>query len=218
MLSRIFAYFEEGFLNVLISAMTILVFVEVIARFFFNVGFLWMQELTLTIAGWFVLFGMSYGVKVGAHIGVDAFVKNLPQKTRKYTALVAVAICLVYCSLFLIGSWDYLKQMYTTGVPMEDISFPHAWMAGLDADKVWDTWRIDVEDPRVPLWMSQSILLFGFAMLTWRFIELFIAIIRNQSLGFSFHDEAKESMQLADDAVDNGNAPDHNHSDPQVKP
>ena len=218
MLSRFFAYFEEGFLNVLISAMTILVFVEVVARFFFNVGFLWMQELTLTIAGWFVLFGMSYGVKVGAHIGVDAFVKKLPRRGRKYTALVAVVICLVYCCLFLIGSWDYLKQMYETGVPMEDISFPQAWMANLDADKIWDTWRIDVEDPRVPLWMSQSILLFGFSMLTWRFVELFIAVVRNQSIGFSFHDEAKESMQLADENSNNGNTHDNNHSDPQVKP
>ncbi|MFQ6370387.1 TRAP transporter small permease [Shewanella sp. YIC-542] len=218
MLTRFFNYFEESFLNILISAMTILVFAEVIARFFFNVGFLWIQELTLTIAGWFVLFGMSYGVKVGAHIGVDALVKKLPPTTRKYTALLAISVCLVYCSLFLVGSWDYLKQMYHIGVPMEDIKFPVAWVAGLDADKLWDLWRIDVEDPRVPVWMSQSILLFGFIMLTWRFVELFIAILRNQSQGFSFHDEAKESMQLAEEAVSHGKSHNNNHSDPQVKP
>lgn len=71
MMSRFFSHIEEVVLNALITAMTLLVFVEVIARFFFNTGFLWIQELTLTICGWFVLFGMSYGVKVGAHIGVE---------------------------------------------------------------------------------------------------------------------------------------------------
>lgn len=48
MISRALGYFEEGFLNLLITLMTVLVFVEVVARFFFNTGFLWMQELTLT--------------------------------------------------------------------------------------------------------------------------------------------------------------------------
>lgn len=199
MLSRIFAYFEEGFLNLTISLMTILVFVEVIARFFFNTGFLWMQELTLTLAGWFVLFGMSYGVKVGAHIGVDAFVSKLPKTGRKVAALLACTICLIYCGLFLKGSWDYLHQMYLIGIPMEDIHFPQAMIANADPDALWETWKIDVEDPAVPLWMSQSILLIGFSMLTWRFVELMIAIITNRSVGFAFHDEAKESMHLADE-------------------
>lgn len=199
MISRALGYFEEGFLNLLITLMTVLVFVEVVARFFFNTGFLWMQELTLTLCGWFVLFGMSYGVKVGAHIGVDAFVKKLPRTGRKYAAMLAAVICLIYCGLFLKGSWDYLSQMYQIGIPMEDIDFPHALVAKLDPDFAWETLRIDVEDPAVPLWISQSILIIGFAMLTWRFIELFFAILTNRSQGFNFHDEAKESMHLADE-------------------
>ncbi|MCE9781729.1 TRAP transporter small permease, partial [Shewanella algae] len=134
MISRALGYFEEGFLNLLITLMTVLVFVEVVARFFFNTGFLWMQELTLTLCGWFVLFGMSYGVKVGAHIGVDAFVKKLPRTGRKYAAMLAAVICLIYCGLFLKGSWDYLSQMYQIGIPMEDIDFPHALVAKLDPD------------------------------------------------------------------------------------
>lgn len=208
MISRLFSYFEEGVLNALITSMTILVFAEVVARFFFNTGFLWIQELTLTLCGWFVLFGMSYGVKVGAHIGVDAFVKNLPKSSRKYTAILAVIVCLVYCAMFLLGSWDYLAKMYQVGVPMEDIDLPHFLVSQLDPDNAWEYLRIDVEEPAVPLWMSQSILLIGFSLLTWRFIELAIAIFRNQTDGFHFADEAKESMHLIDqEANDNQTTP-----------
>jgi len=200
-ISRIFGYFEEGVLNLLITLMTLLVFTEVVARFFFNTGFLWIQELTLTLCGWFVLFGMSYGVKVGAHIGVDAFVKNLSPKAKKVTSLVTALICLAYCGLFLKGSWQYLSQMYQIGVPMEDIHFPKFLLNSLDPDFAWNTLKIDVEDGAVPIWLSQSILLIGFSMLTWRFLELFIAILRNQVSGFQFADEAKESMHLIDDGA-----------------
>lgn len=201
MISRIFGYFEEGVLNLLITLMTILVFTEVVARFYFNTGFLWIQELTLTLCGWFVLFGMSYGVKVGAHIGVDAFVKTLPPKAKKITSLITVLICLIYCGLFLKGSWSYLSQMYQIGVPMEDINLPKFLLNSLDPDIAWNTLRIDVEDGAVPIWLSQSILLIGFSMLTWRFVELFLAILRNQVSGLQFADEAKESMHLIDDST-----------------
>ncbi len=198
MTPRFFSHIEELVLNTLITSMTLLVFAEVIARFFFNTGFLWIQELTLTICGWFVLFGMSYGVKVGAHIGVDAFVRKLPRAGRKYTATLAVAICLAYCAMFLVGSWDYLAKMYQIGVPMEDIDLPHFLVSGLDPDAAWEYLRIDVEEPAVPLWISQSILLLGFALLTWRFLQLGVAIITNKTDGFVFADEAKESMHLID--------------------
>jgi len=197
-IKRIFSHLEEGFLNLLITSMTFLVFIEVIARFFFNTGFLWIQELTLTLCAWFVLFGMSYGVKVGAHIGVDAFVVKLPKQARKMVAMLAVTICIAYCVMFLKGSWDYLNKMYEIGLPMEDIDFPHQLFSNMDPDLVWETLRIDVEEPAVPLWISQSILIIGFGLLIFRFIELLVAILRNQKLGFTLADEAEESMHLAE--------------------
>ena len=83
MFSKSSSFFEESFISLLLVSMTLLVFAEVVARFLFNVGFLWMEEVTLTLGAWFVLFGASYGVKVGAHIGVDAFVQVLPEKDSK---------------------------------------------------------------------------------------------------------------------------------------
>ncbi|WP_371931097.1 TRAP transporter small permease [Shewanella sp. ULN5] len=202
MISNLLNKFEEGFLNLLISLMTLLVFGEVIARFFFNTGFLWIQELTLTLCGWFVLFGMSYGVKVGAHIGVDAFVSKLSPAPKKWVALLACSLCVIYCGLFLKGSWDYLSQMYQIGLPMEDIDFPAFLVHQLDPDFAWDVLKIDLEDEgAVPVWMSQSILIIGFSMLAWRFVQLFIAILTGKADGFALADEAKDSMHLIDEAA-----------------
>jgi len=196
MVSKITNTLEESVVSLLLVGMTLLVFAEVVSRFIFNTGFLWMEEVTLTLGAWFVLFGMSYGVKVGAHIGVDAFVKTLPLRTRKVTGIVAVVLCLCYCSMFLYGSWVYLAKMYSVGITMEDVYLPEFLISQLDVDAAWEVFKIDVEDPLVPLWLSQSILLIGFSLLFFRFFQLLIMVIQGKTDGFKFADEAEESMHL----------------------
>lgn len=187
---------EEGLICLLLVSMTLLVFAEVISRFVFNIGFMWMEEATLTCGAWFVLFGMSYGVKVGAHIGVDAFVKSLPPTAKKITSVAAVFICMCYCGMFFYGSMEYLAKMYNIGLVMEDIHMPAFIINALDPDTAWDMFRIDVEEPLMPIWIMQSILLFGFGLLFYRFLQLLVKIIQGKADGFKFADEAKESMHL----------------------
>jgi C4-dicarboxylate transporter DctQ subunit len=196
MFSKLSNAIEESFVSALLVAMTLLVFSEVVARFLFNTGFLWMEEVTLTLGAWFVLFGASYGVKVGAHIGVDAFVHALPIKARKITAIIAVLLCLCYCSLFLYGSWVYLAKMYSIGITMEDVHVPQVVINLFDDETLWDVFRIDSEEPLMPLWVSQSILLLGFSLLFLRFFQLLLQVISGKADGFKFADEAEESMHL----------------------
>ena len=165
---------EEGIISFLLASMTLLVFVEVILRFVFATGVLWAQEMTLHISAWMVLFGASYGVKVGSHIGVDAVVKVLPSKIARVVSLVGVALCLVYCGLFLRGSWVYLAKMYKIGIPLTDIA--------------------------VPRWAAHSILFIGMLLLAVRLIQLGIKIIRGEAEGFKLLDEAKDSMYLIQEA------------------
>ncbi|WP_415889608.1 TRAP transporter small permease [Neptuniibacter sp. SY11_33] len=164
---------EEGFLSLLLVSMTLLVFAEVVARFGFNAGIHWAQEVTLLLAAWFVLFGASYGVKVGAHIGVDVFVKLMPEHTHRLVTLVAVGLCLVYCGLFLYGSWIYISKMKMIGIELEDLP--------------------------VPKWIPMSILVIGFVLLIIRFLELGWKVITKQADGFHFADEAEESMEIANE-------------------
>lgn len=153
----------------LLVSMTLLVFVEVVLRFGFNTGFLWMEELTLHLSAWLVLFGASYGVKVGAHIGVDALVRQLSSGVRRIVGVVAVLLCLFYCALFLYGSWGYLDKLYKIGIELEDLP--------------------------VPKWVAHSILVIGFALLTVRFLELLVRIVRGQADGFRHVDEAEAALK-----------------------
>ena len=66
---------EEGLIALLLAVMTLITFIQVVARYVFNTGFVWALELTTFLFAWLVLLGISYGVQVGAHIGVDALVR-----------------------------------------------------------------------------------------------------------------------------------------------
>lgn len=177
MLARFINRLEEGVISLLLVAMTLIVTYEIIIRLMapilLDMGFLpdvmWTEELTMILSAWMVLLGASYGVKVGSHIGVDAVVRLLPDKTRRLVSLAAVALCLVYCGVFLYGAWDTLVL----------------------------AWEIDIEleDLPIPEWAAESILLIGFVLLFIRFAELGWAIFKGEATGFHLADEAREALE-----------------------
>ncbi|PIE83347.1 MAG: C4-dicarboxylate ABC transporter permease [Candidatus Contendobacter odensis] len=189
---------EEAIISLLLVATTLLVFIEVVMRFGFGTGLTWGQELTLHMSAWFVLFGTSYGLKVGAHIGVDAFVRTFSRAGQRLLTLVAVSLCLIYCGLFLYGSWVYLAEMYGIGISMEDLEFPHWMVAGL-SEEAAETWKIYPDEPRVPLWLAHGMLLVGFTFLSIRLLELLWSVVTGKATGFHKVDEADESLQMTEE-------------------
>lgn len=174
---------EEAIIAVLLAAMTLLVFFEVVLRFGFGEGLMWAQELTLHLSAWLVLFGVSYGIKVGSHIGVDALVKIMPAMARRIIGGIAVAACLFYTGLFIKGSWVYLAKMYKIGIELDDMP--------------------------IPKWIAHSILLIGMVLIAIRLLMLLWGVFTGKNEGFTLTDEAKDSMHLAEEtkAALKGGAP-----------
>ncbi len=173
MLTRIINSLEESIIAILLAAMTLLVFVEVVMRFGFNKGVMWAQEATLHLSAWMVLFGVSYGIKVGSHIGVDALIKIIPSKVRRIISGIAVLACLFYCGLFAEGGRVYLAKIYRIGIELDDMP--------------------------IPKWIAHSILLIGMIMIAIRLLLLFWDICTGKAEGFAMVDEAKESMHLVEE-------------------
>jgi C4-dicarboxylate transporter, DctQ subunit len=196
MIYKIGRHFEEGFLSILLVFMTLLVFMEVVLRFAFNTGINWAQEVTLHTSAWFVLFGISYGVKVGAHIGVDAVVRLLSPELKRICSIIAVALCLVYCVLILMGGWVYLVKIYNIGLSMDDTPTPWIFLTILP-DHLLEILKVDIEDPILPMWIAHSPLFIGFVLLTYRFLEVGKKLLTGEMLTMQMADEAKEALHEA---------------------
>ena len=106
-LGRIVNELEETVIALLLAAMTIITFINVVLRYGFNTGLIWGLEMVTFLFAWLVLFGVSYAVKTTSHLGVDAVINLFPVPVRRMIALVAAAICIFYAVLLLKGSWDY---------------------------------------------------------------------------------------------------------------
>lgn len=178
MISRILAGVEESVIALLLATMTLLVIVEVILRYGFSTGLLWIQELTLLLAAWLVLVGAAFGVKKGAHIGMDIAVRRLPLTWRRRAGALAALLCLAYCALFLAGSWEYLAKIKHFGIALEDLP--------------------------VPQWVAHGILLLGFLLLAFRFVQLLWKILNKRADGILIADEATDALADREQDEDGG--------------
>src|SRR5690606_21913337 len=112
---------EEGLIALLLAGMTLVTFGQVVARYVFNYSFVWALELSTFLFAGLIFLGISYGVRVNAHIGVDALVKILPKPLAHALNLIATVLCLVYTIIVLVGSAIYVNKMYEIGILAQDI-------------------------------------------------------------------------------------------------
>ena len=158
---------EETFIAATLGLMTLITFANVVARYVFEDNILWALEATVFLFAWLILIGASHCVKIGAHLGVDLFLQRLSPASRRIVALVAVAFCLLFCVLLLIGAWQYWVPFATSrawyevnNVPMPSaLQFLADWMnAGEEYEKM-------------PRFIPYFALPLGMALMTLRFIE-----------------------------------------------
>jgi C4-dicarboxylate transporter DctQ subunit len=169
MIEKIVNRLEEGLIVLLLAAMTLLSFTQVVARYVFNAGWFWALEATTYMFAWLVLIGISYGIKVGFHIGIDVTVKMLPLRLQRHVGLLATLLCLAYSVILFIGSYNYVDTMHTLGVEAEDIPLQR--------------------------WLLAVILPIGFFMLGFRLVQLAWRIITGRQNGFQLGDEAADVLK-----------------------
>lgn len=163
-------YFEDGSPN--------------LAELFFTIGdfildmaqtMTWSNALTKALFAWLLFFGISYGVRVGGHIGIDALVKLASRETQKRIALLACFICLGYAGLMAFASFSWFSTLFQVNIGADDL--------GQFGIKQWHITLI------VPL---------GFILVFIRFTEIFIRILRNDQVGLGLADEAADALKLSE--------------------
>ncbi|GGJ91359.1 TRAP transporter small permease [Pseudomonas matsuisoli] len=202
-LRRFWDCFEEAFIAFLLAAMTLITFVYVMLNnlytvfyslgdsfegasdFFYAIGdfildhaqaMTWSSAMTKALFAWLIFFGISYGVRTGGHIGVDALVKLAPRHVQKIISVLAVLCCLGYAGLLSVASFDWMKVLFNAGIGAEDL--------GHFGIQQWHIGMI------VPI---------GFALAFIRFFEILVRILRDQQTGLGLADEAADALKLADE-------------------
>jgi len=173
---------EEWLIALLLAAMTLVSFAQVIARYIFDYSFTWALELTMVMFAWLIFLGIPYGVRIGSHIGVDALVKSVGPKVARVLGIAAASFCVVYSVILLIGSWTYVAKMYEMGVNMDDL-------------------------PMVPIWVPRTVVILSFALLVLRFSQVLWRIVTGREIRLHLSDEAEELLREQRQAEAMGRTP-----------
>ncbi len=206
-LGRVVNELEETAIAILLGLMTLITFVNVVLRYGFNTGLIWGLEATSFLFAWLVLFGISYAVKVTAHLGVDAVITLFSAPVRKIFALLAGAICIFYAALIMKGAWDYWApfagldatsgRWFPTGFAD---SRDQAWYEVVDIPiPQWLRWIEPIMNQgehyeKLPRFIPYAILPIGAALLLFRFVQATLRIARNEAGGLIVSHEAEDAV------------------------
>ncbi len=207
-IGRIVHEFEETAIALILGLMTIITFINVVLRYGFNTGIIWGLEVVTFLFAWLVLFGVSYAVKVTAHLGVDAVINLFDKGPRKVLAVLVGLICIIYSVFLLKGAWDYWApfagldattgRWFPTGFAN---SRDQAWYAV--AETPIPEWLRFIEPlmnqgetyEKLPRFIPYAILPIGMALLLFRFIQATWRIIKDEKQSMIVSHEAEDEVE-----------------------
>jgi len=186
-MKQFFQNFEENLIAFFLGVMTLVTFIQVVARYVFQSGIFWALELTVFCFAWLVLLGMSYGVKKTSHLGVDALLNILPPAVQRICGFITLAGCIIYCLLLLYGSLEYWYLMYETTLEVDDVPFPAFLQVlfGLEPD-TYET---------LPKYIPYFALPLGFVLLIIRFVQAGLQLWRGERKNFIASHEVEETLE-----------------------
>ncbi len=199
---------EQTFIAFLLGAMTLVTFVNVVLRYGFNTSLLWGLEVTLILFAWLVLFGISYGFKITAHLGVDAVINALGAGPRKYLVLLSALLCIAYGGLMMKGAWDYWAPFggfqQTTGrmIPtgFNERTRDQGWYETeqvpipFGQSYLEDTFNMGEEYEKLPRFIPYVILPFGIALMLFRIFQATAGVISGRRSSLIASHEAEEAV------------------------
>jgi len=206
-LGRVINEIEETLIALILGLMTAVTFANVIARYVFKTNMLWALETTVFLFAWLVLLGASYCVKARAHLGVDAILNIVPRGVRRLLALLAIAACLTFSVLLMIGAWNYWAPF--AALPMLDGTLKdQAWYEVNDIPMLGflrfmeDSMNQGEAYEKLPRFIPYAALPIGLFLLTFRFLQAAWKVITGEIdtiiAGHEAEDLVEEAAAKAD--------------------
>ena len=119
-IDRVITAINGGLLVVALIAMSVLVFFNVIGRYFFSYSVIWVDELARYLMIISAFLGMGLAMRQSSHTSFTIFQDILPNKARKALRIIV----LVFSNLIMLGlaylGWLYAKDSI-------NLSEAHRW-------------------------------------------------------------------------------------------
>ncbi len=127
--------------------MIVLAASQILLRNFFDVGFIWSDELLRMLVLWIAVAGAVAASRSDRHININILDRFLPKKIQVLTHLLVHLFTALICGMVCWVSVEFVGASYEYG---------------------------DMRLGNIPAWLLELVLRVGFGWITWRCLLFFI--------------------------------------------
>ncbi|WP_409558476.1 TRAP transporter small permease [Achromobacter sp.] len=121
----------EFAIALLLAAMVVLVFGNVVARYGFNSGITLSEELSRWMFIWLTFLGAVIALKERGHLGMDMIVAKLPTAGKKLCLVLGQILMLYIVGLMFKGSWEQAVINADVSAPVSGLPMAIVYASGL---------------------------------------------------------------------------------------
>lgn len=101
---------DEWIVAILLFAMALIAFLNVLSRYFFHFSFAATEEITINFFVWMTLVGIGIAFERGSQLGMVTFYKRFPQKMQKFVILLSA---ILGAALFVLVDVIMIQTIHT---------------------------------------------------------------------------------------------------------
>ncbi len=114
-------------LCLLMSLMVVIVFANVIARYYLSASLAWSEEVARFMLIWLVFIGAVLAYVNDEHLGLDIVVRLFPRRVRYGLAVLADLLIMVAIYLVIRGGAVLMRDSWEWGSPATDIPYGYVY-------------------------------------------------------------------------------------------
>lgn len=121
----------EGALVVVLAAMAIMVFGNVVLRYGFASGITVSEEISRLLFVWLTFLGAVPVMRHGGHLAVELFLPWLPVSIQRLCRILCNLLMLACCAVFGWGAWEQTQLNWSNYAPVSGLPTALAYAAAV---------------------------------------------------------------------------------------
>ena len=105
----------------------IVVFINVCARYVFQIGITWAEEFSMLLFAWVVFLGAYLALRKKSHLALTFIIKRLPEKFMRANRIFILTATFVLLFVVFIGGIGFVKNAYTLGQKTPLLGISASW-------------------------------------------------------------------------------------------
>lgn len=119
---------EEIFVGMAMIAATLVLFINIILRYFFNENQSWADEFVRYSIIWIAFIGAAICFRQGIHFGVDLLIKSLPKKYKTHLQVYINVVCILFVILLIYFGFKLVFFSMQTGQMTPSLQIATYWV------------------------------------------------------------------------------------------